>query len=137
MIKIVDRMLMQLREDCKVVPWLPDHYDKWFDLVLMVKEHVYWFSTCKTLRGGCTEVNRYLKLHFLHWPLFSREQRVRAAIPLLRVGDVLDVGVFGGYDFVGVVMRAGRRVVTFKTDDKDDESPYSVRANKIVYLCMK
>ena len=134
---VIEIMMVQLRDCCKVIPWLPDQFDAWFALVNMVKEHVYCFSSCKVLRALYAETHRRMKLQFLHWPIFSREERVRAAIALLRVGDVLDVGVFGGYDFVGVVMRAGRRIVTFKTDDKDDESPYSVRANKITYLCMK
>ena len=129
-------MMFQLRESCsKAIPCPPDGFDEWFALVMMVKEHVYWFSTCKGLRGAYAETHRRLKLRFIHWPLFSRAQRLRAVIPMLRVGDDVRVETLGWpHWFNGRVARTNRATITFNDQDDNNEEPMRVRVNRITYV---
>jgi hypothetical protein len=131
MFLILELSLTRLYEDCKTIPHCPDRFDEWFALVMMVKDYVQWFSACKAYRNATAETHRRLRLRFINWPIYSREQRLRAALPLLRVGDKVHVETMDYQWFDGTVQHLARHAVTF--DDGEDE-PLVVRKSKINYL---
>ena len=132
MFSLMELMLYGLYEDCKTIPCCPDGFEGWLALVMMVKDYVQWFSTCRAYRNLAAEIHRRLRLRFIDWPVYSRAQRLRAAIPLLRVGDRVHVESSGFWWCDGTVRHLARRTVTFDNGEYDELKV--VRKSEIIYL---
>jgi hypothetical protein len=108
-------------------------------LVEEVKEHIYLISTCKRLRQAFAEMHRKFKLRFVEWPLYSRPQRVKAAIKLLEMGDCVIMCLKKSPWLIrGTVtaLSASKQVLTVKWhasyDLEGEEAFVRVRASQVV-----
>ena len=112
-----------------------DHgFDQWLDLVRMVKDHARYFSSCRRLCSLCSETLRLLMFRFVHWPLFSRELRIRTLMPMLRVGDIVEIEMLNmGETKARLVHHTlAKRGFTF---DVEGET-HRVNVRQVTYLCM-
>lgn len=141
MIRVVENLNLQLWERYRQEPlcWDMSAYSDYHLLVEEVKEHVYLISTCKALRRGFAEMHRKLMLLFGDWPLYSRPQRVKAAIKLLQLGDCIIMHLKKPPWLVrGTVtaLSATKQVLTLKWHPEygleGDEAFVKVRASQVV-----
>ncbi len=138
---VVDVLNLQLWERYLHEPlcWDTSPYDDYHLFVEEVKEHVYLISACKKLRLAFAETHRKLKLRFFDWPLYSRPQRVKAAIMLLELGDCVIMCLKKSPWLVrGTVtaLSASKQVLTIKWHAEygleGDEAFVRVRASQVV-----
>lgn len=140
--RVVENLKLQLWERYRQTPLCWDDcdcYEVYLCQIAEVKEHVYLTSTCKALRRGFAEMHRKFMLLFGDWPLYSKPQRVKAAIKLLEPGDFVVVHLKKSPWLVrGTVtaLSASKQVFTIKWHAsyglQGEEAFVRVRASQVV-----